>query len=185
MKLPIKEIADLQFGLYASSIEKGEASYLQAKHFDELGRRRGIIDSYIHIGSKEESHLLKEGDILFAGKGFRNFAWRYSKDFGPAIASSMFFVIRPDLKRIDPDYLTTIFNLPKNQVFFQQLGAGSSIPSIRKNELAEFKINLLPLEKQKTIVKINELHQKDMELTEAILKQKKELYQAAIANIIN
>jgi restriction endonuclease S subunit len=75
--------------------------------------------------------------------------------------------------------------LPVNISHFQQLGAGSSIPSIRKNELAEFKINLLPLDTQLKVVKLQKLHQKEIELHSNLIIKKNELYQKIISNIVN
>ena len=112
MRVKLSNIAQLQFGLYSKPIENGNAAYLQAKHFDDWGNQTNKIDSFIQINQKSESHLLEEGDILFVGKGMRNFAWTYHKSFGPAMASSIFFVIKPDRSKVIPDFLTTLFNLP-------------------------------------------------------------------------
>ena len=130
------------------------------------------------------ANLLQEGDILFAGKGFRFFATLYNVDFGKAVASSIFFVIRPDIKKVVPGYLASVINLPKNLLHFQQSGAGSSIPSIRKSELMDFTFNLIPFEQQHKIVALQELYIKDLELSENLIKQKQLLFQTALSKII-
>ena len=68
---------------------------------------------------------------------------------------------------------------------FQQSGAGSSIPSIRKNELADFTFNLLPLEQQQRVVTLQELYFKDIQITETLIKEKQKLFQTTISKIIN
>jgi restriction endonuclease S subunit len=80
--------------------------------------------------------------------------------------------------------LVSVLNLPKNLLHFQQSGAGSSIPSIRKNELLDFTFNLIPIAQQHKIVALQELYIKDLELTESLTKKKQLLFQTALSKII-
>ncbi|MDN3689655.1 restriction endonuclease subunit S [Cyclobacterium jeungdonense] len=185
MRVKLGDISQLHFGLYAKPVDEGNAVYLQGKHFDKWGNRTEQIDTFIQIDQKNESHLLEEGDILLAGKGMRNFAWTYDKAFGPAIASSIFFVIKVDPSRVIPEYLTTLFNMSQTQTYFQILGTGSSIPSIRKSELEAFVVTLPSLELQQKAITVKELHYKEMELSRKIIFEKQQVYQAVIKNIIN
>lgn len=183
-KIPLKDISDIRFGFYSKSASKGKYNYIQANYFDNNGFLINPSDSFINIGDKDLSHILQDGDVLFISKGFRYFAWCYHNDFGPAVASAIFFVIRPDINKVLPEYLTTFFNLPKNQEFFKQFGAGSSIPSIRKSELGSLMIPVLPVSMQKNVVALNSLYRKDFELSSQLLKYKTELYQSVISNIL-
>ena len=151
LKKQLKDISDLQFGFYEKPKEEGELLYLQAKNFNNYGLFDGSVDGWIDVDEKSKNHILEDGDILFVGKGMRNFAWKYSAEIGKAIASSIFYVIKPKRELVDSDYLVTIFNSIKYQSFFQALGAGSSIPSIRKNELEAVEIPLPSMEIQKKI----------------------------------
>lgn len=174
----------MQFGFYDKPKEMGDAVYLQAKHFNEFGLFDGNADGWIDVTEKSKSHLLEEGDVLFVGKGMRNFAWKYSSDIGKAIASSIFFVIKPKCEFVDSGYLVTIFNSTKYQSFFQALGAGSSIPSIRKNELEAVEIPLPSLEIQKKIAMLNTLHQSELGLLGRLSDEKNKLFQAVINNVL-
>lgn len=184
LKMQLKDISHLQFGFYDKPKEEGEAIYLQAKNFNDFGLFDGNGDGWVEITEKSKSHLLEEGDVLFVGKGMRNFAWKYSVDTGKAIASSIFFVIKPKSDLVDSDYLVTIFNSTKYQSFFQSLGAGSSIPSIRKNELEAVEIPLPPLEVQKKIAKLSDLHRAELALTGRLIDEKNKLFQAVINDIL-
>ena len=166
------------------SVEYEKDIYLQAKNFNDFGLFDGNGDGWVEITEKSKSHLLEEGDVLFVGKGMRNFAWKYSVDTGKAIASSIFFVIKPKSDLVDSDYLVTIFNSTKYQSFFQSLGAGSSIPSIRKNELEAVEIPLPPLEVQKKIAKLSDLHRAELALTGRLIDEKNKLFQAVINDIL-
>lgn len=184
MMVKLSDIAQLQFGLYTKPSNEGNAAYLQAKHFDNWGNQTEKIDTFVQIGQKNESHLLQDGDIILVGKGMRNFAWTYDKAYGPAIASSIFFVVKTDRSRVIPEFLTTLFNMPQTQAYFQTLGAGSSIPSIRKSELEAFMVKLPSLELQQKAIEIKQLHYKDMEISNNIISEKQKVYQAVIKKLI-
>ncbi|MBJ2126309.1 restriction endonuclease subunit S [Flavobacterium sp. IB48] len=184
MEVKVKDIANIQFGYYGKPSVKGTLSYLQAKHFNEFGLYIGENDTFLEEDLKSIENLLQNEDILFVAKGFRFFATLYKEEHGKAVASSIFFILRTDKTRIIPAYLVSVLNLPKNLLHFQQSGAGSTIPSIRKNELADFTFNLIPLEEQQKIVALQELYLKDIELTNSLIKEKQKLFQTTISTII-
>ena len=184
MQVKIKEIANIQFGYYGQPSKNGTIPYFQAKHFNEFGQYIGENDTFLEEDPKSVANLLQDGDVLFVAKGFRFFATLYKEDFGNAIASSIFFVLRPDKTRIIPAYLVSVLNLPKNLLHFQQSGAGSTIPSIRKNELADFTFNLVSLEQQQKVVALQELYFKDIQITDALIREKQKLFQTTISKII-
>ena len=185
MQIKIKEIASIQFGYYGQPSKYGTIPYLQAKHFNEFGQYIGENDTFLEDGPKSMANLLHNEDILFVAKGFRFFATLYKEDFGEAIASSIFFVLRVDKTKINPGYLVSVLNLPKNLLHFQQSASGSSIPSIRKSELADFTFNLITLEEQQRVVALQELYLKDIEITNNIISEKQKLFQTTISKIIN
>ena len=184
MQIKLKDIATIQFGYYAQSTNGGTIPYLQAKQFNEFGQLVLASDTFLEDESKIQANLLNDGDVLFASKGFRFFATEYKKEFGKAVASSIFFVIKPDRTKLLPSYLVTVLNLPKNLAHFQQSGAGSSIPSIRKGELADFTFNLISLDEQHKIASLRELYLKDIELTQNLIKQKQSLFNAVLSKKI-
>lgn len=185
LKKPLNHIVTLQFGFYDKPTDKGDVLYLQAKNFNDIGLYQGNDEIWITLNEKSENHLLRNGDILFVGKGMRNFAWKYTHHIGKAIASSIFFVIRPDHSKVDSDYLVTLFNSEKYQLYFQTLGAGSSIPSIRKNELEAVEIPLPSMEVQKKIARLDQLHKRELIITAKIKEKKIQLFQAIINEILN
>ena len=185
MKVQLKDIADIQFGYYAQSSNEGTIPYLQAKQFNEFGQFVSDFDTFLDDDTKIKDNLLEDGDILFVSKGFRFFATEYKMEFGKAVASSIFFVIKPDKTKLLPSYLVTVLNLPKNIGHFQQSGAGSSIPSIRKGELADFTFNLVSLDEQHKIASLRELYLEDIKLTQKLIKEKQTLFQAVLSKTIN
>jgi hypothetical protein len=54
--------------------------------------------------------MLKDGDVLFAAKGTKNFAAVFENHNEPSVASTSFFVIRPTDKKVLPQYLAWFLN---------------------------------------------------------------------------
>jgi restriction endonuclease S subunit len=185
MKVKLQDIAQIQFGHYAQPSNKGTIPYLQAKHFNEHGQLVNGSDTFLEEDEKANQNILKDGDILYAGKGFRFFATAYKKEMGKAIASSIFFILKADTNKILPEYLAAVLNMPKSVLHFQQSGAGSSIPSIRKSELGDFSFNLIPIAQQEKVVALHQLYVEDINITKQLITQKQQLFQSVISKIIN
>lgn len=182
----LSEIARIQFGYYDTPSGGGDLSYLQAKHFDDSGEFTRFDDSFIPLDDKSQKHVLQPGDILLAGKGYRLFAWQYQGQPGPAVASTLFFVIAvKDQKRVLPEYLTTFLNLPQTQTYLRQLGAGTSIPSIRKNELGDLSVPLPNLMMQRKVAQIQTLHQQETKLLANLIAEKQLLVETLINRLIH
>ncbi|MGU9937076.1 restriction endonuclease subunit S [Empedobacter brevis] len=173
-RVKVKEIANFSFGFHTSKIEKKGIKYLQARNFNEVGQFLNNVDNFIAKDKTKEDHILNDGDILFVGKGMRFFAHCYKKEMGDAVASSIFYVIKANREVVLPDYLTCILNHSKSHNYFNSIGAGSSIPSIRKSELADYEIDLPSLETQHKIVEMYNLHNQEIQLLEQ-LKEKKQI----------
>lgn len=184
MEVKLKNIATIQFGYYGQTSKKGTIPYLQAKHFNEFGQYINEDDYFLEENTKVTANLLQDDDILFVAKGFRFFATLYKQEFGNAVASSIFFILRVNKSKIIPAYLVSVMNLPKNLLYFQQSASGSSIPSIRKSELADFSFNLIPITEQLKVVQLQELYLKDIQITNDIIKEKQKLFQTTISTII-
>jgi len=179
------QIADIQFGLHQSSQIKGEVKYLLVRHFDENLRPTLFEESHLNMDARVQKALLAPGDLLFAGKGYRQFAWTYEEAFGPTVASSVFYIIRPDPTILLPQYLTILLNTEKMRHTFRLIGLGVATPSIPKAELKEIKIPILPLAEQQRIVELAELHHQQIILTKRILQKKKDIFKSLIQKTIN
>lgn len=141
-------------------------------------------EEFVTLNEKTEPYLLKDGDVLFVGKGSRLFSWCYREEIGPAIASSIFFILRPDQKLVYPEYLATILNASQSRAVFQQIGGGTNIFSIRKSELGAFEISLPSMNKQKRIAALTALHQQEIYTMEQLTKQKQDLYTAILSKLL-
>ena len=184
MKKTINYICEIRFGFYSQPDVSGNVPYVQVRQFDDQGMLMVEANDFVVMDQKSESHLLKDGDVLFVGKGNRLFAWCYRDTLGPYIASSIFFVLRPKKKLIYPEYLAAILNAPQTKAALLQVGSGTNIFSLRKSELGAFQIPILPMDEQKKVASLAELHQKQIALTQEIIIQTQNLYSAIISKLI-
>ena len=180
----LASVSDIKFGYYTQPIPSGSTAYLQVRQFSEDGRLIAQADEYLNIDKKTEPHLLQVGDVLFVGKGNRLFSWCFTQRDQPTVASSIFFVLRPDQRVVYPEYLAAILNAPQSKITFQQIGGGTNIFSIRKSELGAFELPLPPMQQQKLIAALALLHQQEIKLSENLIAQKQNLYTAIISKMI-
>jgi restriction endonuclease S subunit len=190
----LSHIANIQTGIFARPVSKGEIAYLQAKHFNENGQLVSSLHPDLQAENISNKHILQQGDVLFAAKGTKNFAaWYESLPSGqagknlPAVASTSFFVIR--LKenfrdKILPEFLAWFINHPGSQKILKGKAMGTSIVSISKSVLEELEINIPDLQTQKTILKITHLRNSEKKLKQQIEILREKQIQQQIFNVI-
>jgi restriction endonuclease S subunit len=164
----IKDITHIQTGLFAKPSGIGELVYLQSKHFDEYGQLHTVLQPGLLADGISEKHLLKDGDVLFAAKGTKNFAAVFENHNEPSVASTSFFVIRPTNKKLLPKYLAWVLNSHTTLTLLKGQAIGTSIPSISKQVLENLEIAVPSIETQKAIVEISKLRHKEKSLKQEI-----------------
>lgn len=181
-KTKLQNICALSFGQYIKASNKKGIPYLQVKNFSDNGMYLNNVDSYVNADEISENILLRQDEILFVSKGMKFFAFKYDKEMGDAVASSIFYIIKVDSTVVLPDYVTCILNHSKSISYFNQVSAGSSIPSIRKKELLDFEIPIHSMEMQKKIVDMYKIHKKEIEILEQLKEKKQVLFNQIINN---
>lgn len=184
MKTELKHIANIQTGVFAKPVAKGDIAYLQPKYFDELGKLTTNLEPDLNSVGISEKHILKQGDVLFAAKGSKNFAAQFDLKDMSAAASTSFFVIRIFEKNILPEYLTWYLNHPTTMKFLKAFARGTSIASISKEVLNDLEIIIPSLEKQQLIFKINDLRLTERQHIMKLLSLKQALNQQQLYNAL-
>lgn len=182
--LKLFDLCDLSFGQYVKSVQDKGVSYLQVKNFSDNGSYLNNVDNYIAETDLKKSMLLEQDDVLFVSKGMRFFAYKYDKNIGDAVASSIFYIIKASKEKILSDYLVCILNHPKSIAYFNGVSAGSSIPSIRKKELLDFVVAVPTINEQAKIVEIFLNHQHQIKLFEQLKEKKQNLFNELINQLI-
>ena len=184
MKTLIKDITHIQTGLFAKSSGIGELVYLQSRHFDEFGQLHSVLHADLMAEGVSEKHLLKNGDVLFAAKGTKNFAAVFENHNEPSVASTSFFVIRPTDNKVLPQFLAWFLNNPTTQNLLKGQAIGTSIPSISKQVLENLEITVPDIETQKAILQITKLRNKEKSLKQEIETLREKQIQQQIINAI-
>jgi restriction endonuclease S subunit len=118
--------------------------------------------------------------VLFAAKGFKNFATVYEMHNLPAVASTSFFVIRLKDENIISGYLAWFMNHPLTQTLLKANAHGTAMASISKVVLQELEISIPSLQTQKIILKISELRKNEKQLTQQLEELKEHQIQHQI-----
>ncbi|OFY38737.1 MAG: hypothetical protein A2X18_08670 [Bacteroidetes bacterium GWF2_40_14] len=175
MNRKIREIADIQSGVYLKTAPDGDVIYLQIKDFEINNNTTSNLEPSIKDNGNISNHLLLEGDLLFAAKGTSNFCVVYNISIGKAVASSSFFVIRIKNTEVNPYFLCWFLNSHDILKTLKNHAVGSSIPSITKSMIQDIEFELPSIEKQRLIMEISNLQKKEEELYRSISSQKKVL----------
>lgn len=138
-----------------------------------------LLSAYI-----SQKHLLKNGDVLFAAKGTKNFAAVFENHNEPSVASTSFFVIRPTNNKVLPQFLAWFLNNHTTQTLLKGQAIGTSIPSISKQVLENLEIPVPPIKTQKAIVEISKLRNKEKSLKQKIEALREKQIQQQIINAI-
>ncbi len=179
-------MVQLQTGVYAKPQPDAEVYYIQARHFDRSRMFIPSVDPELCYDQKLEKHFLQVGDVLIASKGYDHFAIAYKGIVKPAVASSMFMVLRiKDRKRILPEYLAWFINHPSTQTLLSGNSKGTSIPSLSKTDIGDLKLTIPSIQKQECILKIQALRQRETTLQQQITQLREQYIQQSILNTLN
>ncbi|TKG95181.1 restriction endonuclease subunit S [Puteibacter caeruleilacunae] len=186
MKCKLGEIAKIYYGPHRTAVMAGTIKYLVSSDFDDSFQPTFFKESYLEDDGTldKDRYILEENDVIVTGKGKRLFAWAYNSKFGEVVPSSLFYIIKLQ-NSVVGEYIAHYLNSSRVNHKLKALGAGTSIPSIQKHELAQLEIVIPTLEKQHQIVEIARLMNKDVELAEQLVENKKTLRQGLLNDIIN
>jgi restriction endonuclease S subunit len=123
-----------------------------------------------------KKHFLQIGDILIVAKGASFLSAVYDGTYAPAVASTVFLVIKIRAKKeVLPAFISWYLNLPSTQSELMNEAKGTSVHSINKSVLQNLEIPLLTKAKQEKLLQIIELrnHERQIEKRIEILKEKK------------
>lgn len=178
LKTPLKNISDIQTGLFAKPSGAGELVYLQSRNFDENGQLNAELFPDLPAEDISEKHILKDGDVIFAAKGTRNFATVFENHNEPSVASTSFFVLRISYNKVLPQYLAWFLNNQATQALLKTQAIGTAIPSISKQVLEKLEISVPDIKRQQAILQITKLRDREKSLKQEIeLLREKQIQQ--------
>ena len=153
---------------------------MQGRDFDDYGDIKWKLEATIPQENIRPDQLLQYGDILFSCKWTRNIATLYKEDYWLCVASSTFFIVRIQDSNILPEYLAIVLNEAQKSPYFKNNFSGSTIQSIPKNILEDYKIPIPTLEHQQKIIGLYELHKEQLKIYDDLKLKKSQLINGLI-----
>jgi restriction endonuclease S subunit len=185
MHYKLNNIADIFTGqTFRSKVEnnpEGEVWVIQMKDLNKNYTGISSKPNTVNFNDVSQKQLLRKGDILFLSKGNNNVAFTYESG-QPAVAVSLFFVIKVKSPEVLPGYLTWYLNSPATQKFLMTMREGASVSSIKKSIFDEMLIELPKVKKQELIANIYKLSIREEELMSQLIEEKKQYIQTALTN---
>jgi restriction endonuclease S subunit len=108
------------------------------------------------LEGKRQPDFLKQGDILFAARGRRNYAALIDEGIEDrnAVASPHFYVIHIKDKVVLPEFLVWLLSYGPCQRYFEQSAEGTLTKSIRRSVLEATPIKVPDIQKQKALIEM-------------------------------
>lgn len=185
MKIGLKKLANVRMGysfrtrLDASG--NGGVAVIQMKDLqdDNKVNCEGLVK--IDMGKVKEHHLARKGDLVFRSRGHVTTAAILLGDPGRAVVAAPLLRIRvskPDM--VLPEYLNWYISQREAQMFLASRAKGTVQKMISKQAIEDLEISLPSVEKQKKIVELALLADREQTLIQALANKRKQ-YIAAVS----
>jgi restriction endonuclease S subunit len=122
--------------------------------------------------SVSQGLLLRSGDVLFPNRGNRTTALVYRLEQTNIIVGAQFFILRPDISQVLPEYLGWFLRTEAAAKYFDGRRRGTTVQIIQRRDLVELEMPLPSLDVQKRIVELAELAITERNLTEKLAGRK-------------
>src|SRR4030095_14310083 len=120
---------------------------------------------------------------LFISRGTRKQAVAITSLVENAIATSQFFVLRPD-EKVLPEYLAWYINQRPAQRYIEEHSTGTSASLINLGAMKSLPVETPPVETQSRVTKIHQLSLREKELMEAIQNKRRALIETTLLKAI-
>jgi len=137
----------------------------------------------VSLPDVKQTQILEAGDVLFISRGPRKKAVAITEPLENTIATSQFFVVRPD-EKVLPEFLAWYINQRPAQRYIEEHSTGTSASLINLEALKTLPVETPPLETQTRIVKIHQLSLREKDLMEAIQDRRRALIELTLLRAI-
>lgn len=183
----LKDIATIRSGyLFRERIIPDASGQYRVVQVGDIAPDAGFSDSslvYISLPDVKRSQILEKGDVLFISRGPRKHAIAITRPIENTIATSQFFVLRPD-ERVMPEFLAWYVNQRPAQRYIEEHSTGTSASLINLEAMKGLPVETPALEIQAGITKIHQLSLREKELMEAIKNKRRALIDMTLLKTI-
>jgi restriction endonuclease S subunit len=182
MKYRLGDIADIQAGYqFRGRVVPdpgGGVPVIQMKDFSpaygiDVG---GMVT--VSMANIPPACMAKAGDVLFLARGQRLTATVVRPEVEGAIVSGYFFILRTDLRMVDPGFLAWYINQPAFQEQLRAVAKGTDTPLVSKTDIQGLTVDLPQKSTQALIARLDELSRSERRLLETIAEKRTVLIRA-------
>ena len=155
------------------AVPSGSCQFLRIGDISQDGEL--LTDKLIRIEPNEpvnDDLFLRSGDVLFPNRGARTTALVYRLDQPRTLVGAQFFVLRPDVTRVLPEYLAWFLRTDEAARYFEVRRKGSYVQLIQRSDLADMELPAPPLAVQRRTVETAGLALRERILSERLASLK-------------
>ena len=176
MILKLKGIATVSSGVtFRSRIEASKDGGVRLIQMKDLGD-----DNFVHLKESvyiehtkpKPNQLARPGDIIFRSRGQTNTAALLQEHAENTIVAAPLFRMRPDPKKVLPEFLLWWINQPSSQSYLASRSEGTVVKMVSKQVLEDLEVKLPSLEQQRKITDFFSLSMQEQQLLEEIKNRK-------------
>ena len=174
--MKLKDISTISSGFtFRGRVEASASGHVRIIQMRDLGADNLVhLDRTVRVDQlkPKANQLMQLGDIIFRSRGQTNTAVLLNKETTDAIVAAPLFRVRPNVKKIVPEYLLWWINQPSSQRYLASRSEGTVIKMVSKQHLGNLEVSLPPLKQQHQIVEIFKLSTQEQNLLEKIKSRK-------------
>lgn len=184
MKAILKDIASIQMGYSfrsrLESKESGNVAVIQMK--DLMDNNTVDLSNLISIENENfsENHYVKKGDLIFRSRGLTATSAIVADNPDTAVLSAPLLRIRVAKPDIIPEYLNWFIRQLPAQAFLASHAKGTTQKMISKEALGALEVIIPSLEKQKAIVALAGLAEKEQSILKNLAIKRKQYISAIL-----
>jgi restriction endonuclease S subunit len=183
----LNDVATIRSGyLFRERIKSDVSGQYRVVQVGDVTPDTGFLNSSllrVSLPDVKRSQILETGDILFISRGPRKQAIAIMWPIENAIATSQFFVLRPN-ERVAPDFLAWYINQRPAQRYIEEYSTGTSASLINLEAMKGLPVEVPPVETQARITKIHRLSLREKELMEEIKEKRRALIERTLLKMI-
>lgn len=177
----LSSICVISSGVYLREPVGTDVFYLQASDIyeeDICSRSKRIL-----YRPQLDGYMLQKGDVLLVNKG-TTFKCRVFNGLLPTIASTSFLTFRIKRNDVLPEYLCWFLNHPHTVREIRSRQEMASTPMIRKTDVEDILVPIPALDKQRTIIVLSNLSQREASLMKSITDRRQSLMNQILYNTL-
>ncbi len=181
-KVKLGQIADISMGQsFRGRLVPDAGGDVRVIQMKDLGHDRGLAEADLirldEPGVRERNYV-QRGDLFFRSRGQTNTAVLLERDLSDTVVAAPLYRIRVR-ETILPEYLLWCLNLPASQAWLASHARGTAVKIIPRQSVAEFELELPPIEIQQKIAEIVNLAETEQRLM-LVLADKRKQYMDGI-----